>query len=91
VREILCPDARDPEWQAFCRDLYRLVRRNGCRGGEDTRYARWVLQKRGYDAEASLRLYRESGGYCDCEVLFNTAGNAWDEYEATMIRRSPAA
>jgi hypothetical protein len=32
-----------------------------------------MLEERGHDADASLLLYRESGGYCDCEVLLNTA------------------
>jgi hypothetical protein len=81
MSDVLRPDGDDPEWQAFCRDLYRLLRRDRCHGGEDTRYARQVLEQRGYDADASLRLYRESGGYCECEVLFNTAISAEEREE----------
>jgi Protein of unknown function (DUF2695) len=72
---VLRPDAGDPEWEGFYEDLFRLCRSEGCHhgeDGEDARHARRLLEERGYDADASLALYRESGGYCDLEVLLNT-------------------
>jgi Protein of unknown function (DUF2695) len=78
---VLLPHAGDPEWEGFCDDLFRLLGSElpgRCHGGEDTRHARQALEQRGYDADASLLIYRATGGYCDCEVLLNTAMTAED-------------
>jgi hypothetical protein len=70
---VLWPAADDPEWTGFCAALYWLLGSrlsSGC--DHSTRHARLLLEARGYDADASLRVYASQGGYCDCEVLWNT-------------------
>lgn len=39
----------------------------------DYRFSRQVLEEMGFDVAATLAHYRERGGYCDCEILFNVA------------------
>jgi Protein of unknown function (DUF2695) len=66
---VLIPDAYSDEWQHFCDELTDLVDERGCRGRPYC--ATLLLEQRGYHVEATLALFRQRGGYCDCEVLFN--------------------
>jgi hypothetical protein len=78
---VLLPHAGDPEWEGICDELFRLLGSElpgRCHGGEDTRYARQALEQCGYHAAASLLIYRATGGFCDCEILLNTATVAED-------------
>jgi hypothetical protein len=41
-------------------------------GGSNHRYAEAVLTELGgIDIDGTLEFFREHGGYCDCEILFN--------------------
>lgn len=76
ARPVLRPDADDERWQEFCEALAAaLGSAGGCDGGshDGSGYtnARQLLAARGFDVEASLALYAERGGYCDCEILWN--------------------
>lgn len=79
----LHPDRRDAAWNEFCDALYEALggRLPGrCqRHGSSHYYARRLLEERGFDGEASLALYREHGGYCDCEILMNVQDWLEDE------------
>jgi hypothetical protein len=37
----------------------------------DVRFAREILKDMEMDVEESLEFFREHGGFCDCEILFN--------------------
>jgi hypothetical protein len=69
-RSVLRPD--DPNWGEFAEALFIALGEDvpgNCAG--DHRYTRRLLKERGYDVEASLLLYGQRCGYCDCEVLLN--------------------
>jgi len=42
-----------------------------CSSGPDYALATPILKAMGCDVEKSIAFFREHGGYCDCEVLFN--------------------
>jgi hypothetical protein len=57
-----------------------MVRRAGCyphcgdrQGKPSHQSARAILSNMECDITASLEFFREHGGHCDCEVLFNVA------------------
>jgi hypothetical protein len=76
-----------PDWVAFCGALSsKLTVRD--EGGEpswncqhDHRHARAVLADEWpkLDVEATLELFREHGGFCDCEILLNVSDVIWEE------------
>jgi Protein of unknown function (DUF2695) len=77
MSEILFPVERDYEWIAFCQTLGWLLRGDTPgdlpgRCDHTTRFARQLLEMRGYNADESLAFYAKTGGYCDCEILLNT-------------------
>jgi hypothetical protein len=69
---------RHPRWEEF---LDRLCGPEGCAFAEtrwtcygDQRFSRRILAAMGLDEREiaiSLAYYRDHGGHCDCEVLFN--------------------
>lgn len=80
--KIMTP--KHPQWEDFCK---RLEGPEGCNfmknsegktiwkcggGGEDSKAAA-ILAKMGFDVQDSLAFFREHGGFCDCEILFNVA------------------
>ena len=77
--EILTPKSR--RWDEFADALFAVTRVPGnpdewlCDGdaGEHVyRYAKAVMTKMGnIDIAGTLAFFREHGGYCDCEILFN--------------------
>ena len=44
-----------------------------CKGGNDHTFAKKILVAMGedIDVEESLQYFRDHGGHCDCEILFN--------------------
>jgi hypothetical protein len=76
-----------PDWVAFCGCLSsRLTVRDGedkpswsCQN--DHRHARAVLASQWpqIDVGATLELFLEHGGYCDCEILLNVSDVLWEE------------
>lgn len=66
-----------PQWNDFCD---RLGGDEGCTFTEDLkwkchhdyRFATKILDSiDGINTEQSIAYFRENGGYCDCEILFN--------------------
>jgi len=47
-----------------------------CSSGPGFELAKPILKKMGCDVEKSIAYFREHGGYCDCEVLFNVESSA---------------
>ncbi len=76
-KPILRPDRNDEAWEEFAEALSVPIFGQGlCMGGAHQGSARFyfaerLLEARGFDVEASLALYEQHGGYCDCEILFN--------------------
>lgn len=68
--EVITTD--HPRFREFRRRLARyMVSPSNCRY-HDYRHARAVLEGMdGIDVAATLAYYRQRGGYCDCEILFN--------------------
>jgi hypothetical protein len=69
-----------PKWGAFRKRLegpegcnFRLHPRATwtCSSGPDYKLAKRILKAMGFDVEKSISYFREHGGYCDCEILFN--------------------
>ncbi len=74
-----------PRWEEFCDRLEGPdgcnfhedadgVTRWTCGGGEDQSIAIRCLQVMGFDRasiDASCAYFRDHGGYCSCEILFN--------------------
>ena len=78
--EILTP--RSPRWNLFVRLLEDTMTeglpegtwRCGDDGGDGSkhRHAEAVLAELGgIDIAGTLAFFRQDGGYCDCEILFN--------------------
>ena len=66
----------DPAWDEFCEALWTALGEavpGLCMGDRRGRlyFAERLLEARGFDVEASLALYEQLGGYCDCEILLN--------------------
>jgi hypothetical protein len=71
---VLIPNAYDENWREFYEALFEALfdsprDHRGCSGAYD--HAEELLAERGYNVEASLELYADRGGGCDCEILFN--------------------
>ena len=80
-------NAEHPDWDEFCGRLEGPEGCNfqedeagkitwDCAGGTDQTYAEKILKAMNenggeIDVEGSLAYYRENGGHCDCEILFN--------------------
>ncbi len=76
--DVMTP--KNPRWKEF-RD--RLEGPEGCAFRKDAadktvwrcdhthKHATRILRAMGCDVPTSLSFFRENGGYCDCEVLFN--------------------
>lgn len=60
-----------------------------CSSRPDFELARPILSKMGCDVEASIAYFREHGGYCDCEILFNVERSA-QRNGGRVRRRLPA-
>jgi hypothetical protein len=86
-----------PEWAAFCT---ALAGEGYCDFTEDEegkpswhcqhdhRHTRSLLANKWpmIDVEATLKLFRDHGGYCDCEVLFNVGSDVEDmEIEPAQV------
>jgi hypothetical protein len=71
---IMTPDHL--EWEEFCNILNDRINLYGC-DAETLTQAEYILSKYfpNIDVEKSLEYFREHGGYCDCEILMNVAGN----------------
>ena len=78
--EILTPAS--PRWSLFVRLLGNTLTEglpantwrcgNDGSGGSEHRYTEAVLAELGgIDIEGTLEFFRQHGGYCDCEILFN--------------------
>jgi hypothetical protein len=68
---VLKPDPYSLAWQDFCEELSRQIHTvPGACPGRFNR-APGLLDELGYDVEATLALFEQRGGYCDCEVLLN--------------------
>jgi hypothetical protein len=65
-RRVLTPDPYSSEWRVFLDEMWQHT---GCHG--DHRVASLLLELGGYEVEASLALYRDQGGWCDCEIRLN--------------------
>jgi hypothetical protein len=77
VSAILFPVEGDPPWENFCETLFQTLGAElPGRCESTTYYARLLLESLGFDSENSLAYYRKYGGYCDCEILLNTAAFA---------------
>jgi hypothetical protein len=71
---------KHPRWLEF---VERLAGPEGCNFGErgwtcfgDVRFTRQILlqmEMRPGPIEVCLAYFRDHGGYCDCEVIFNVA------------------
>jgi hypothetical protein len=69
---ILEPDPDSKQWNDFTEALFSALGKrapDSCRG--DHRHTRRLLDERGYHVEATIAIYRERGGFCDCKILFN--------------------
>ena len=78
--EILTPAS--PRWSLFVRLLGDTITDglpkgtwrcgNDGSGGSEHRYAEAVMAELGgIDIAGTLAFFRQDGGYCDCEILFN--------------------
>jgi len=72
--EILTPES--PRWSLFVRllgnPLTEGMPADTLRCGPKHRYAEAVLiELGGIDIDGTLAFFREHGGHCDCEILFN--------------------
>jgi hypothetical protein len=62
------------EFNRLCQWLNETGAADRCDGS--LRKTRWWLRRRDFlSLEANSKLIRKLGGHCDCEVLFNLAGN----------------
>ena len=80
TKEIM--NRENPRWEEFCE---RLEGKEGCnftkegtwncKGGRNKELATAIMEKMGnIDIELSKEYFEASGGYCDCEILFNVKG-----------------
>jgi hypothetical protein len=90
-KPIMTPD--HPGWASFCDKLSTHctveerrvngvtvgVSSVGCQG--DHRFARAILPEFNVDVEGSITFFKEHGGYCDCEILFNVECSCEQEEE----------
>jgi hypothetical protein len=77
--EILTPES--PRWDKFADALFEATRVpdyadawlcDGDAGDHVYRYAKAVMASMGnVDIEGSIEFFRNHGGFCDCEILFN--------------------
>jgi len=56
-----------------------------CSSKPDFELATPILKSMGMDVEKSIAYFREHGGYCDCEILFNVERSA--QRERKLMRR----
>jgi uncharacterized protein DUF2695 len=86
--EILTPAS--PRWNLFTTLLWNTLTDemppdtwpcgNDGSSGSQHRYTEAVLTELGgIDVDGTLEFFREHGGYCDCEVLFNVDPEREDE------------
>ena len=72
MKEVLTPES--PHWNTFAGNLEAIIEMYGCDGDRAHRHARFIMAKMTcgeIDVEASIAVFEENGGYCDCEILFN--------------------
>lgn len=60
-----------PLWEEFAGRLDATIRAERCDGASLMLSARLLGGMAGIDVGKSLDFFRDHGGYCDCEVLFN--------------------
>jgi Protein of unknown function (DUF2695) len=68
-KSVLRPDPYDSEWNEFFDELMDELSKSFCT--RRPRLAALLLERRGYDVEATLTLLEAHGGYCDCEITLN--------------------
>jgi len=76
IADLILP--RHPRWNEF---VARLAGPNGCNFGEqswtcfgDLRFTRQILAQMGMrpaPIDVCIAYFKDHGGYCDCEVIFN--------------------
>jgi hypothetical protein len=72
---MIIMDKNHPLWEEFCEDLEFSVfnHRGESMCDHTTEITRSVLKTYyGVDVEASLEAFHLLGGFCDCEIIYNT-------------------
>jgi hypothetical protein len=73
--ELMTPE--HTKWNEFCGRLSDLCDFRKKEGREvwncdhDFAFATPLLEDYGVDVPQTIKFFREHGGYCDCEILFN--------------------
>jgi hypothetical protein len=95
-KPVLRPDHDDEAWMEFCEALFVALGEDlpgGCMAGHQRSarfyFAERLLEARGFDAEASLALYEQRGGLCDCEILFNVDPPTFEEEVGQLLDQEP--
>ncbi|MBI2670316.1 MAG: DUF2695 domain-containing protein [Candidatus Yanofskybacteria bacterium] len=82
LNEVMTPE--NPRWNEFADILAEAINAQDEPGVSDCKHdfssTRKILTEMGnIDIEASINVFMENGGYCDCEIILNVDPGPEDE------------